>query len=93
MVGVEARELVRGQINKGIRGGGEKGLLDVLTLGRKSTEPTYPGCLLRASVVPCCPSTSGSPPAHIVPAWWQASSAFCFHLCLQPDVFRPVLFM
>ena len=35
MVGVEARELVRGQINKGIRGGGDKGLLDVLTRGEK----------------------------------------------------------
>lgn len=90
---LEAGETVRGQITQGIGGpGGQEGARWKSCPEARKSRALSPRLLAVYSVLALCHMSQAvwAPSLRVMPVWWQASSAFSFHSCLQPDLFRPI---
>lgn len=93
VLGVEAEDMVMGQITQSIGGpGGQEGARWKSCPQVRKSRALSPHLLAVSSVLVLCHAAQAvwAPSLRAMPVWWQASSAFSFRSCLQPDLFRPV---
>lgn len=93
VLGVEAGAMVRGQITQGTGGHRrQEGACWKSSHQVRKSRAQSPRLLAVSSVRVLCHAAQAmwAPSLRAMPVWWRASSAFCFHPCLQPDLFRPV---